>query len=489
MLSIKKITIHKIKHYWKNLGKKINQAKTSPKIKRKNINKTNRRKTTQKKKGNQYEENKGEIPKIAINNENINYMNTNLKNTNSNIISFSNKMSFTNLNTNITTSGPFKKSLNTEIINNKYISFGRTSSKMISTNYLLADKSSSKSGSQNKFKSQRNVSSFLKKKTIPNLRIEYIQKLNNKIKTLKKSKKYYKDYCRSLLIKQQNIENMIRKNGNITFESVDKKYSSFELFNSGVQSAITNNQKENKITDISFSDSNQSESSKSSLSKENILAISTSITLTFASKYKNLDKLTVGEYSKNRNLRISTEKFIKLYLSKIKEQKEEKMLDKYLTKKSFNTIFGDYSTNQFYTNEIKLKKLMTSDSYLSLSRKKITNKSNDLRYLNNYEDKKYFIYYTAKKKVPNLNNYKYYNTVKRNTLKKYLLNKSSSYDSVRKKSSIVFRNISKSNLSSCSSYKHVKDEIHKINTKNEYEQEIQLKNSEHKTPKKNSNKK
>ena len=185
-------------------------------------------------------------------------------------------------------------------------------------------------------------------------------------------------------------------------------------------------------------------------------------------------------------MRIYTEKFIKLYKSKIKEQKDEKLFDKYLTRKTFNTIFGDYSTNPFYTNtnEVKLKKLITSDSYSNISPKRFTNNFHDYKYFNNYDEKKYILFYTGKKKSFQLNNSKYNITINKNSYKKYLLNKTSSYDSVKKRSSLLFRNISRSNLSSCSSYKKVKDEINKINTKNEYEQEIELKNNENKSPKK-----
>ena len=486
MLSIKKITIHKIKHYWKNLGKKLvkkqkSYSKFKPRSKIKNkIQKRKTKKQKQKIEEKRYDENKEEIPKIKINNEEVNFINSSNKIHNTNIISFSNKVSTNNLNTNITSTVPYNKSLNNE---NKYISFGRASSKMFSTNYIFQDKSSLQSGSQKNYKSQRNVNHFLNNKSIPNLRKEYIQKLNNKIKKLKKSKKYYKNYCKNLLLHQKNLENSNNnKNLNMTFESVDKKNLSFEIFNSIIQSPL--NKKENKIGDISFSTPSQSDSK--SISNRNVLSISSEINLSFSAKYKNLDKLTLGEYSRNRNLRIYTEKFIKLYKSKIKEQKDEKLFDKYLTRKTFNTIFGDYSTNPFYTNtnEVKLKKLMTSDSYSNISPKRFTNNFHDYKYFNNYDEKKYILFYTGKKKSFQLNNSKYNININKNSYKKYLLNKTSSYDSVKKRSSLLFRNISRSNLSSCSSYKKVKDEINKINTKNEYEQEIELKNNENKSPKK-----
>jgi hypothetical protein len=332
-------------------------------------------------------------------------------------------------------------------------------------------------------------------KNIQNLRIEYINKLNHRIKKFKESKKYYKDLCKNLLIKLNNYENRdscknINNNERIdmTFESVDKKYSSFA--NSDFQNPIkVKKGKEKNLLDIkklSISNSNSSSNysgksdskSESILSKQKVLSIVSSINLSFLAKYKNLDKLTLGEYSKNRNLRLSTEKYIKFYLSKNIELKE-KIFDRFLTKKSFNSIALDYSTSEFYTNEKKFKKLMTNESYEHSTPKRFISYSKEIKYL----DEKNLFYYTGKNKIYNNKNN---NDIKKYSLKKYLFSKQASFDSIKKSSNLFAKQKCRSNLSSCSSYKKVKDKISKIKAKNEYEQEIELKNSERKSPKINS---
>ena len=500
MLAIKKIAIHKIKHYWKNLGKKdIKMPKTLSKRKRKKNSSILVKKN---KKEENIENEKVMFPKIKINNEEINFTtSTKAFNNNSNyshIVSFSNKVLSNNYSTNATTVIPFQKSLNSDINTNKYISFGKGSSKVLSSNNNFTDKYSRFSTSKllyRKNKSQRNINSFVHNKSIQNLRIEYINKLNDRIKKFKESKKYYKDLCKNLLIKLNNYENRdscknINNNERIdmTFESVDKKYSSFA--NSDFQSPLkVNKGKEKNLLDIqklSISNSNSSSNysgksdskSESILSKQKVLSIISSINLSFLAKYKNLDKLTLGEYSKNRNLRLSTEKYIKFYLSKNVELKE-KIFDRFLTKKSINSIALDYSTSEFYTNEKKFKKLMTNESYDHSTPKRFISYSKEIKYL----DENILFYYTGKNKIYNNKNN---NDINKYSLKKYLFNKQASFDSIKKSSNLFAKQKSRSNLSSCSSYKKVKDKISKIKAKHEYEQEIELKNSERKSPKINS---
>ena len=80
------------------------------------------------------------------------------------------------------------------------------------------------------------------------------------------------------------------------------------------------------------------------------------------------------------------------------------------------------------------------------------------------------MYFIGRNKLVNYN--------KRNTLKRYLIIKTnSSYDSVKKRSSNVFRSI---NISACSSFMKEKNEINKIKTRDEYEQEVEFKNGEKK---------
>ena len=229
-------------------------------------------------------------------------------------------------------------------------------------NLSKQSKTSSYAGSNSK-KSQ-NLSTFARNKNILNLRIDYLSKLNKKITKLKKAKHHYKDLCKQLLNEQKkqkkninndsdsnidsdsdsdrdNVNDNNNENMNMTFESVDKKYSSFEGNYSNTQSSLKQfkNDLKKETPEISISISSQSSSSTNnsiSIYKDS-LSISSQINLTFFSKYKNLEQFTLGEYSKNRNLRIATQKFIQYYLSKIHKLKEDKTLEPLITKKSINS--------------------------------------------------------------------------------------------------------------------------------------------------------
>ena len=508
MLSIKQITIHKIKHYWKNIGKNItrkSKIKTvrieSPLHIFNNTFEENKMKEN-KKEEDKIEENKMETPRlipiIKINDQEITpkdikttvnskgmSINTN---TNTKTISFSHKMLTNFASTNSTTIPSFKKNQFSET--NQYISFARGSSKRISTknnnmyleNLSKQSKSSSHAGSNSK-KSQ-NLSTFARNKNILNLRIDYLSKLNKKITKLKKAKHHYKDLCKQLLDEQKKIKSMNNKetdneNMNMTFESVDKKYSSFEIANSNIQSSLNKyrNDLEKEIPEISISisSSQSSSSSDNSISfYKGSLSISSQINLTFFSKYRNLDKFTLGEYSKNRNLRNATQKFIQYFLSKIHKLKEDKILEPLLTKKSINSLIGDFSNSPYYIQEKKLKKNMTKDSYTKHTSKRMFS---DRKSPMNTDETRNSLCYIRKNKVTNSN--------KRNTLKRYIIIKTnSSLDSVKKRTSNVLRNV---NISVCSSFKREKIEINKLNkikTKNEYEQEIEFnENSDQKSSK------
>ena len=471
MLAVKKKTIQKIENFWQNLGKK-SKISSNSKSKDKSFNIENKIKLSEEKRAS--ENISQNFPKIQINNETIDcqiFANNNYIN-NTNIISFSNKKASNNFgSTNYTTGAPLAKSQCSDT--NKYISFGRASSKLLSCKNSLSDKYSRQSSSNYsnyKNKSQKNLEHFTSHRNIRNIRIDYINKLNTKIKKIKKSKKYYKEYCKKLLNKLKKYEtkeelNNINTNEimDFTFESIDKIHTSSE-FNSGIHSSLKK----------------QSESQSSSLfSNEKTFLISSPISLSFPPKYKNLDKFTLGEYSRNRNLRLSTENFIKYYLLKIREQKDEKIIEQFLTKKSFNSMAGDLSSNHFYTNNQKLRKIKTRDSYSNFKPKRIISYTKEVNYLPTIYDKKFLFHNKGKNKISNS---KFNNSIKRNTLKKYIINKTSSFDSVKNRTSLNYKNINKSNRSSCSSYKKAKDEIHKMKTKNEYEQEIEFKNTEKKSP-------
>ena len=523
MLSIKSITIHKIKHYWKNLGKnlsrpsKIKTVRIESPIRDVNNNTSEENKMEENKvEEDKIEDNKMETPRlipiIKINDQEITpknirttinskYINTKI---NTKTISFSHKMLTNFVSTNNTSMPSFKKNQISET--NQYISFARGSSKRISTknniyleNLSKQSKTSSYAGSNSK-KSQ-NLSTFARNKNILNLRIDYLSKLNKKITKLKKAKHHYKDLCKQLLDEQKIIKNNNKNNDNnnnddsesdndtddnndnnenmnMTFESVDKKYSSFEVDTSNIQNSLKKyrNDLKKEIPEISISSSSQSSSSSNNSISfyKNTLSISSQINLTFFSKYRNLDEFTLGEFSKNRNLRIATQKFIQNFLSQINKLKDDIILEPLLGKKSINSLLGDFSTSPYYTQEKRLRKMMSKDSYTKRTSKRIFS---DRKYHMNTDETKNSICFIRKSKVSNYN--------KRNTLKRYIIIKTnSSFDSVKKRSSNALKNI---NISACSSLKKEKIEINRINkirTKDEYEQEIEFpENSEKKSSK------
>ena len=522
MLSIKTITIHKIKHYWKNLGKTLTRKS---KVKTVQIVDTPVHDNTNTFEENKIEENKEEedkkeenkmetpklIPIIKINDQEVTPKNIRTtinskcvkSNINTKTISFSHKMLTNLVSTNNTSIPSFQKNLLSET--NQYISFARKSSKKVSSknnnmyieNLSKQSKTSSYAGSNSK-KSQ-NLSTFARNKNILNLRIDYLSKLNKKITKLKKAKHHYKDLCKQLLNEQKkqkkninndsdsnidsdsdsdrdNVNDNNNENMNMTFESVDKKYSSFEGNYSNTQSSLKQfkNDLKKETPEISISISSQSSSSTNnsiSIYKDS-LSISSQINLTFFSKYKNLEQFTLGEYSKNRNLRIATQKFIQYYLSKIHKLKEDKTLEPLITKKSINSLLIDFPTSPYHAQEKKLKKIMSKYSYTNRTSKRIFS---DRKYHMNTDETRNSLCFIRKNKVSNYN--------KKNTLRRYIIIKTnSSLDSVKKRSSNAFRNV---NISACSSFRKEKIEINKINkikTKNEYEKEIEFnENSERKS--------
>ena len=518
MLSIKTITIHKIKHYWKNLGKTLTRKSKVKTIQimdtpvHDNTNTFEENKIEENKVGeNKKEENKMETPKlipiIKINDQEVTPKNIRMtinskyvkSNINTKTISFSHKMLTNLVSTNNTSIPSFQKNLLSET--NQYISFARKSPKKVSSknnnmyieNLSKQSKTSSYAGSNSK--NSQNLSTFARNKNILNLRIDYLSKLNKKITKLKKAKQHYKDLCKQLLNEQKkqkkninndsdsdsdsdrdNVNDNNNENMNMTFESVDKKYSSFEGNYSNTQSSLKQfkNDLKKETPEISISISSQSSSSTNnsiSIYKDS-LSISSQINLTFFSKYKNLEQFILGEYSKNRNLCIATQKFIQYYLSKIHKLKEDKILEPLLTKKSINSLLIDFPTSPYHAQEKKLKKMMSKDSYTKRTSKRI---SSDRKYHMNTDETRNSLCFIRKNKVSNYN--------KRNTLKRYIIIKTnSSLDSVKKRSSNDFRNV---NISACSSFRKEKIEINKINkikTKNEYEKEIEFnENSERKS--------
>ena len=419
MLSIKTITFHKIKHYWKNLGKELFNMKIFKKekmeesiednnIKNNNINnnkENNKKENNIIENKNKHPEKKNQIISIKeCSNTNGNSgLNTNFHNNN---LFLNNKMinqlSFNNLT--------FK---NTDINNNNYISFGKETniSKRVSSNknsnnnsnkvknkgiknrnsysytthinidegldekknnnsrlsggaFLFKNKTSYNNKVSSLFTSKirstifskKKVSTQIRNRSIQNLRIDFIKKLNKKIKKLKKSKNYYKNLCKKIFTQPQNPINEINdsnKNNEIIENEENISNNQFNDIGSFDKNLFAQKlniiNKENKmdkiIPDISISkSSNESTSlSKSKIFNEEDLSITSVIKFMFNSKYRNLDKYTLGEYSKNRNLRKNTLKFIQFYMINFPKRKKENLYETIFSSiKSFNSSSIDH---------------------------------------------------------------------------------------------------------------------------------------------------
>ena len=372
MLSIKAIAIKKIKYYWKNLGKYVKRMT---------------RKFTCEEKIPFASETKiqntgifGEVvPKICI--KNSEFVKTNDDNNNNNFPNNANKLSI----------NPRKSIKGSEPI--KYISFARDSRTNLNNLYQMEKNYKScfspkknnkgtvvkeskkklntayqqnniklskfKSDYKNSIKIQSN-NLLQKKKTIKEIRLDYVNKLNLKIKKLKSSKNYYKNLCKKMkhdLNSISNKTNILKDTNNFNSEKINN-----------INININFNNKNVILDKPEINISNSSKSSSSSSSSKYNFAIESPITLNFPSKYKNLDYLTKSEYSKNRILRNTTQKFIQFYLSTFKKAKKEKIFEPNLSsinplKNNFNYGYNS-STSLFSENQTNIMKKNRSNSSL-----------------------------------------------------------------------------------------------------------------------------
>ena len=373
MLSIKALTIRKIKYYWKNLGKQLYkelEIKKKQTIIEKVTYKEEKRNSIFSK----------AIPKICFNDGES-------QNIDKEIFSLSNSK---------------KSAQNSDSI--KYISFGKGSSKnlylenncrsCLNPQQINLKGESSKESSNNKkilntyVKNNLKFSRFIlkkelesneikrfepsnqlgKKKNIKSIRMDYLKKLKKKIKKLEKSKKYYKDMCKKLNDNStKNISNIL--NEKKTYNSDKNHHNNNNIYNSF----------EKRISSSSYS-SSQSKFKKFS-DIDNDLVVTSSINLEFQAKYKNLEKLTLGEYSKNRNLREVTQKFIQFYLSKFSKIKKEDSFEP-----NISTIFPlkcanfDYflTSTSLYSDEKRKLDIQKKNSSNPSLNKILTKKTNDI---------------------------------------------------------------------------------------------------------------
>ena len=448
MLSIKALTIHKIKYYWDNLGHEMykktktifERKKTLKKVKTIRMAKTE--KITKTKKSifskSSY--------KICVNDKDINSIKDNGNNDfnlhdinkkrslqikdSVRFISFGKESSGYKCTDIITKTGLPPVSIKREVeeeamkLNNNI-----NNNKLFNTNCFDNRLKLSKFSNKLDFKSSGNASDKTEKvssynssshnnKNAKNSRIEYIKKLNRKIRRLKVSKKYYKDICKKLCgqdisPKKNHISNklLIKKEN---FAEEKKVYKSDKNLL---------NKQEISISQTSNESSNSSTQSKTK--HNNIfynLSISSPIRLIFKRKYKNLEKITLGEYSKNYNLRIIIQKFISFYMSISSKIKNEKIFEPNMStisppQKGKNNEQKFSSSSGIYSVDKRINASKENKSNVSL------NQFSSKRTFVNCNDGQYLIVLDINKNSVNLygkNNYSFYKTYESKWKKKRL---------------------------------------------------------------------
>ena len=369
MLSIKAITVKKIKYYWKNLGKYVKRVKKSIIEDKIDFSPNNQLQSTA---------HFGTVPKIVINNSEF------IKTNHTNNINDIPNINDTNLIS--------KKKSTKKVDSIKYISFGRDiknninnldknyqscyspkrlkhdtnitkeKKKKLNTEYYQNKMKLSKfkSDYKNTLAIESNNSNFAKKKTIKDIRMDYLNKLNLKIRKLKTSKYYYKNLCKKLKYISTRANSLKDK----------KSFSSEKINNINININFNNKNVILDKAEINISKSSNN-SSSSSTSKYN-LSIESPIILSFPSKYKNLDKFTNGEYSKSRNLRIITHKFIEFYLTTFSKIKKEKIFEPQLSSINpiidYNYDYGNNSTTSLNGEINKINSLKKISSFTPLKK-------------------------------------------------------------------------------------------------------------------------
>ena len=424
MLSIKALTIHKIKHYWKNIGKQIKKKRkdkeqllgitTAP---QKNTNNNNNIIQTI-------------APRIEVDGTGIeDKTNIQSKIDNEKSSGYNSGSSFKNIQRKSMKYISFKKenANSNKNIDQKYRSCYNENH--LNMNIQSGIKNEANKRKQNTYLKQNNrrfskinkseLSKFAKKseekevnksKSMKKVRIEYLNKLSRKIKQLKTSKNYYKNLWKELSFNdtRKSISNInhelndsIQSFKNKSFSlSKKKSYKSDKIKNINININFNNNnvildKKKINVTNSS-SNSNKSSYSKIDYSTKN-LAMTSPINFTITEKYKNLDILTNGEYSRNINLRITTQNFIHFFLSgfsnniKIEQQAENNLSTIFPLKNNFED--GLQTISSGYSDKKKLniqKKCISEVSFCPSKKSSVC--ANDGRIIIIYDKYKNYFY-------------------------------------------------------------------------------------------------
>ena len=417
-LSIKTLAVNKIKHYWENLEKKsklkkpILKSKTNCKpftiynlkdndkdndIIQKTISMVNKDCFVNKSSTNDRTKRKVQfdaaVDKIIGGNSNNQNLNVNFSTQNKrffNSIQNSPKMNEVDKNRNDVS----KKNNSTS----STVKFNFKSNPSFNTTKEKTDTPKSPFNKSNlKFKNKNRRNS---RKTLVN-------KLKNEIKKLKNSKDYYKNLCQKLSRSKVVDANFVSNNFNSSFlasmqhnninsygtnSSINQHVNIFNNINPNIINNITikNNNRFlfNSNNNESLNESGSSNNSTKSQRKFNIeeMTICCEIDIYYKAKYTNLEVYTLGEFSKNEELRKQTLNFIKVFLQ-IEKRKNQKIKSAN-SKNTKNTVIGNPYVNNYDFRHIlsKFNAGWKRKSYVMNTPKTIKSKYN--QYLTTKKKKK-----------------------------------------------------------------------------------------------------
>ena len=365
-----------------------------------------------------------------------------------------------------------------------------------------------------------------KNKDMRNNRTKNINRLKAEIKKLKNSKKYYKELCHKLtsskridtnfvannfndalltnLSKKKNnvpdvqlsakninifhsvkpniINNITIKNSNQFICKSNKSYNESERKDVDKRKKNKKEEKEEEFSnelDLEFSESEGSEK-KSYLDE---LEINSEIKIYYKAKYLNIDNYTDGEFSKNEELRKETLNFIKVFIEIEKKKKNKKAQTRTIKEK--DKILNPYTNNYDFRHILTKINLdwrsrgSNFNSYKTINTKKekISDKSS-----NNVMNKSHDSILTLFKNnnTNTKSEYKKYKSKKTKNSNSYSVKKNLS--SLKNKNKTLFNTKNKT-LNLIGDSKSKKGSVaflklpNKKNTLNEWEQEIELNKS------------
>ena len=453
-LSIKKITVNKIKYYWENLEKEKKRKKPIRKMQTdlnvfkqfkqfqlknsdndlfKNIkNHSNIKLRPQKSKSLGIKRIKDikemKKNKILNINKSSNSFSTNFSNKNPSYIDSAKK------NIDINNSKNIIKQKSTFKSSNKFTSDNQQG--VISSSKLTSD-------NQQGLKSPINKSCFNghsnSKNRIGRIRKKKLNKLKIEIKKLKNSKNYYKKLCQTLTHSKGIDNNLFKSDFNNSLLTTLNHYNpSFKLAENINQNInIFHSAKPNIINNITIKNDNkfhfnsnftfesQSSSDKKSPKKFILeeMKINNEINIFYKAKYINIENYTSGEFSKNEELRKQSLSFIKVFLE-IEKKKNKKNIKRHSkishinnNNKIENTYINNYDfrhiLNKVNINRKQKDTVLNENKSIIPNNKKISN-----LYISNLEEDNYKYCLTLNKDKYSNNISKKYNPKKNNNKNK-----------------------------------------------------------------------